>query len=165
MNVTFGLCLDGFAFADPRPRFDELVCGPVGLLRLLELRLGLVGALPSHGRRVVGYRGALAALAAAGPQFYSASFAQDDYAVAETLLRWRDELVLAGWDGQAAAGFSPRLATLAAVEATLDPALRTGEGDRLRAITSALANRSPQFNECTLTDPPQSLPRLWSSAG
>lgn len=130
MNVTFGLALDGFASADPRPSFDEVVCGPVGLLRLLELRLGLVGALPSHGRRVVGYRDALAALTAAGPQFYSASFAQDDYAVAETLLRWRDELVLAGWDGLAAPGFSPRLATLAAVAVTLDPALRTGEGDR-----------------------------------
>lgn len=161
MNVTFGLCLDGFASAEPRPRFDEVVCGPVGLLRLLELRLGLVGALPSHGRRVVGYREALAALTAAGPQFYSASFAQDDYAVAETLLRWRDELVLAGWNGHAAAGFSPRLATLAAVEATLNPALRTGEGDRLRAITAALACRSPQFNRCALTDPPSALPWLW----
>ena len=57
MNVNFGLCLDGFASADPRPSFDTVVCGPVGLLRLLELRLGLVGALPSHGRRVVGYQG------------------------------------------------------------------------------------------------------------
>ena len=161
MNVTFGLCLDGFASADLRPSFDEVVCGPVGLLRLLELRLGLVGAFPSHGRRVVGYRDALAALAAAGPRFYSVSFAQDDYAVAETLLRWRDELVLAGWDGLAAAGFSSRLATLAAVEATLNPALRTGEGDRLRTIAAALDDRSPQFVRVTVTDPPISLPSLW----
>lgn len=161
MNLTFGLALDGFASADPRPRFDAVVCGPAGLLRLLELRLGLVGALPSHGRRVVGYRDALAALAATSPQFYSASFTQDDYAVAETLLRWRDELVLAGWDGQAAAGFSPRLATLAAVEASLDPALRAGEGDRLRTIAAALADRSPQFDSVTVSDPLDELPVRW----
>jgi len=161
MNVTFGLALDGFASADPQPSFDEVVCGSVGLLRLLELRLGLVGSLPSHGRRVVGYRDLLAALAAAGPQFYSASFAQDDYAVAETLLRWRDELVLAGWDGQAAAGFSPRLATLAAVETTLDPALRAGEGDRLRTIAAALADRSPQLDRVTVTDPFDEFPARW----
>lgn len=161
MNVTFGLCLDGFASADPRPNFDEVVCGPVGLMRLLELRLGLVGVLPSHGRRVVGYRDALAVLAAAGPEFYSASFAQDDYAVAETLLRWRDELVLAGWDGLAAPGFSPRLATLAAVEATLDPTLRAGEGDRLRTIAVALADRSPQFDRVTVADPLDELPVRW----
>ena len=161
MNVTSGLCLDGFASADPRPNFDEVVCGPVGLLRLLELRLGLVGVLPSHGRRVVGYRDALAVLAAAGPQFYSASFVQDDYAVAETLLRWRDELVLAGWDGQPALGFSPRLATLAMLEATLDPTLRVGEGDRLRTIAAALADRSPQFDRVTLTEPLDELPVRW----
>ena len=32
-------------------------------------------------------------------RFYTASFTKDPLAVAETLLRWRDELVLAGWDG------------------------------------------------------------------
>ena len=56
------------------------------------------------------YRQSLEA-AASKPRFYAASFAKDPFSVAETLLRWRDELVLAGWDGSADPVGSSQFAT------------------------------------------------------
>lgn len=162
MHITFGPALDGFVPLDPQPTGEAAVCGPVGLLHLLELRLGLPSQPAGHGRRVAAYRDALSAHAEeAGPQFYSASFGQDDYAVAATLLRWRDELVIAGWDGQVVPEAGARLAVLAAIEATAPAIVRRGEGDRLRAIVEQLAWRSPQLTELVLTEPLTALPARW----
>ena len=99
MKITFGLDLDGYQDLQPRDRFNESICGPQGFLSLLELRLGLASKPASAAGRIVQYREFLQKAASIRERFYTASFAKDPLAVAETLLRWRDELVLAGWDG------------------------------------------------------------------
>src|SRR3984893_5559101 len=99
LKITFGLDLDGYQDLQPRDRFNESICGPQGFLRLLELRLGLASKPASAAARIVQYREFLQNAASIKERFYTASFAKDPLAVAETLLRWRDELVLAGWDG------------------------------------------------------------------
>jgi hypothetical protein len=98
LKITFGLDLDGYQDLQPRDRFNESICGPQGFLRLIELRLGLASKPASVAGRIVQYREFLQNAASIRERFYTASFAKDPLAVAETLLRWRDELVLAGWD-------------------------------------------------------------------
>src|ERR1700674_5103846 len=116
LKITFGLDLDGYQDLQPRHRFNESICGPQGFLRLLELRLGLASNPASAASRIVQYRGALESAASIKERFYTVSFAKDPLAVAETLLRWRDELVLAGWDGAPDPASGQRIRDLAEVE-------------------------------------------------
>ena len=116
MKIIFGLDLDGYQDLQPRDRFNESIFGPHGFLHLLELRLGLSSRPPSAAGRIVQYREFLQNAASIKKRFYTESFTKDPLAVAETLLRWRDELVLAGWDGSADPAGSTRLSDLAEVE-------------------------------------------------
>ena len=100
MKVTFGLSLDGWEPLKSPQCLDEATCGPGGFLELLEVRLGLkTNALPLS-QRLVHYKTLLGELAKERAAFYAESFKRDPYAVAETLLSWRDDLIMAGWDGQ-----------------------------------------------------------------
>ena len=116
MKIIFGLDLDGYQDLEARDRFNESIFGPHGFLNLLELRLGLSSSPPSAAGRIVQYREFLQNAASIKKRFYTESFTKDPLAVAETLLRWRDELVLAGWNGSADAAGSTRLSDLAEVE-------------------------------------------------
>src|SRR6185369_50071 len=117
MKITFGLALDGCESVGPAHLLNDTYCGPLGLIQILETRLGLKSESPSAAQRVTQYRTLLKTLAEEGEVFYRASFEKDSYAVAETLLDWRDDLVEAGWDGHAAGDNSKRLRDLAAIEA------------------------------------------------
>src|SRR5271154_2728899 len=87
LKITFGLDLDGYQDLQPRDRFNESICGPQGFLHLLELRLGLASRPASPAARIVQYRELLQNAASIKKRFYTASFAKDPLAVAETLLR------------------------------------------------------------------------------
>ena len=65
--------------------------------------------------------------------------------MAETLLRWRDELVLAGWDGSLDPVASERIRDLAEVEGLAGPDLLPGFGDRVRKALTELDRRDPKF--------------------
>src|ERR1700732_5260505 len=138
LKITFGLDLDGYQDLQPRDRFNESICGPQGFLRILELRLGLPSKPASAASRIVQYRGALDSAASIKGRVYSASFAKDPRAVAETLLRWRAELVLAGWDGSPDPGVSDRICDLAEVEELAGLDLLPGFGDRMRKALAEL---------------------------
>src|ERR1700676_2096948 len=145
LKITFGLDLDGYQDLQPRDRFNESICGPQGFLRLLELRLGLASKPASAASRIVRYRESLHKAASLKPRFYTASFAKDPLAVAETLLRWRDELVLAGWDGSPDPGSSRRIRDLADVEGLAGLDLSPGFGDRIRKALTEIDRRDPKF--------------------
>src|ERR1700676_3067011 len=130
LKITFGLDLDGYQDLQPRDRFNESICGPQGFLGLLELRLGLASKPVTSAGRIVQYREFLQKAASIKERFYTASFARDPLAVAETLLRWRDELVLAGWDGCPDPAASRRIRDLADVEGLAGLDLSPGFGDR-----------------------------------
>ena len=53
LKITFGLDLDGYQDLQPRDRFNESICGPIGFLHLLELRLGLASKPASSAARIV----------------------------------------------------------------------------------------------------------------
>jgi ATP-dependent helicase/nuclease subunit B len=145
LKIIFGLDFDGYQDLQPRDRFNESTCGPHGLLRLLELRLGLASKPASAAGRIIQYREFLQSAASTKSRFYTASFAKDPLAVAETLLRWRDELVLAGWDGSLHPADSERIRDLAEVEGLAGPHLSPGLGDRIRKALAELDRRDPKF--------------------
>src|SRR6476660_9853629 len=100
MKIIFGLALDGCETVGPTHLLNDICCGPLGLIQILETRLGLKAKSTSAAQRVTQYRTLLKTLAEEGDVFYRAASEKESYAVADTLLRWRDDLVEAGWDGQ-----------------------------------------------------------------
>ena len=144
MHITFGFHLDGPSHPGLLGGKDavvgELHCGPRGLLRLLETRLGLTGVWDPYPYRVEAYRRRLL-VADHERRFYHDSFKACSLAVAETLLGWRDELLLCGWDFHPGTHVPARLQDLAAVEGLpFDqiPRVPWGGAERMRAVLVAL---------------------------
>ena len=160
LNIILGQDLDGYQSPRPTDLCGQITLGPLGLLELLELRLGLRGLRESEAIRVVQYLGALRA-ADDGQRFYSRSLAVDELAVARTLLDWRDTLVEAGWSGATRPGDSRRLKDLAAVESLCQGRLAPGRTDRLRAVAAALLERPLPELSVELQDPRESFPAVW----
>jgi len=106
MDLIFGLACDGRAYPDfPGEGAGALhaaLVGPSGLVELLEVHLGLTGPRSAEAVRIAAYAAKLrAALSSDTPPFFAASFSRDPWATAKALLGWRDQLVAAGWKGQA----------------------------------------------------------------
>jgi PD-(D/E)XK nuclease superfamily len=160
LKIIFGLDLDGYQDPGTRNRFNELICGPNGLLDVLELRLGLASKPASTAVRVAQYRSLLENAASAKSRFYSASFAKDAFSTAEELLRWRDELILAGWDGSADPAYSPRLRDLADVEKQIDDTLSPGFGDRVRSVLTELDRRAAKLDTVEVIENREHVPSL-----
>lgn len=134
----FGTQLDGWRACLPRLRLNEMTGGLAALLDQLELRLGVPHSKASYVSRVTHYADALSEAQRQHPRFYAASLKKNALATAEMLLRWRDDLVMGGWMGQASHGFSVRLNDLAAVELLASQEVRSGDGDRIRVIQEVL---------------------------
>lgn len=160
LKILFALSLDGYRPQENRSRIDELICGPATLLDVLEIRLGLRAKAVPFARRVAQYRTLLAKALVERPRFYSASFERDAFAVAEVLLRWRDELVLAGWTALADANDSQRLRDFADVEQSAAGTLASGVGDRIKAILVELEGREPHLGAVEVMDDRAHLPAL-----
>jgi hypothetical protein len=69
--------------------------GPNGLLELLEQELGFFDFYPSKQKRLQAFRAILDDFK--NDFFYKEAFEKNSFAVTETLLKYRDELVLIGW--------------------------------------------------------------------
>jgi len=164
MRVIFGLHLDGPVHPDPLDGCGalsgEVVTGPLGLLSLLETQLGLQGARESETVRQVQYARRLRSVDAPA-RFFHASLGVDELGVAATLLSWRDSLILCGWNGRAGAEAPPRLHDLAAVEDVTGEPLADGQGERARALLSALATRRSAVSELRIADRREDLPSPW----
>ena len=100
----------------------------------------------------------MAELEAASPgRFYARSYALDSLGTATALLAWRDELVTAGWNGEAIPDGGERLETLGALGAGSD--LAPGLADRIRRVEDELhACRVRTFDALLLAEPRA----LWS---
>jgi hypothetical protein len=160
LKIIFGLGLEGYQPLAARDIFNELICGPLGLLGVLELRLGLGSKPVSSAVRVAQYRDRLEQAASAKPRFYTASFSKDAFSAAKALLAWRDELVLAGWRGTANPTDSARIQDLADVERIPSPALSIGFGDRVRAVLAELDRREAKLDSIEAVENEEQLPLL-----
>lgn len=138
MKIRFDLDFDGGAWpgalidAGSEAVAGQAWLGPQGLLEHLEMVLGLSGPHSSEAERAA----ALVPRLRSHEGFWSRSAAVDPMGSSRELLRWRDELVLAGWLGQRD-GMPGRVAALAELEESVRPGLP----DRLRAASEALEHR------------------------
>ena len=137
------------------------VWGELQLLADLELRLGLPQPHVAHAVRVQQWSRRLTELETASPgRFYARSHALDSVGTAETLLGWRDELVVAGWNGDAVPNGGDRLETLRQLAEGVE--LLPGRPDRLRRVEEELrvAVGAP-FDALLLAEPRSLWPGRW----
>lgn len=156
MKLVFDTTFDCGSFPGPltgrAAAFGEQWVGPHGLLGILETSLGLEGPTCAQSERSA----ALIPVLGGTEGFWSESFANDAFATASEVLRWRDMLRLTGWNGEDGAD---RLAQLAAVSQSVLP----GYPDRLAAVADALSLRGTDIEKIRRIKPVDDLPELWSS--
>lgn len=141
--------------------FGERFVSYAQLCGVLEIELGIVHAESSHAKRISCYRGKLAA-ADKADRFYRASFEVDPLGVAKTLLKWRDELCLAGAGDLSilATAKSKRLRDLSEVEKAGAPLLH-GEAQRIQQIVDRLKPARTAIAEIKLLDGEDVLPAMY----
>ena len=98
MTIHFSTHYDGEIFVNSHTDLMGITyVGPTGLLKQLELRAGLHTEVKSDVEREAEYLNAMTPCIS-GTMFENA-FNVDKIGVAGKLLGWRDNLIMAGWDG------------------------------------------------------------------
>ena len=163
IQVVFGLHLDDRYY----PLVEEGVqgqhkVGPQGLLLLLERYLGLVSNTDNiEHLRIEQFRQAMLLHSAKHPDaFYSNSFKADEFAAANRLLEWRDELIGSGWNFDLADDLPPRLQTLAELENILQQELelKAGVADRYEQVIANVNSEQITFEKILHIEPISLLP-------
>ena len=160
MIVRFGLELDRILPTEPQSRLGYVTAGPAAFLSLLETQLGLSAASLPPATRLVQYRACLNRFDSP-ERFYHDSFQEDDLSVARTLLNWRDEWYMAGWDGTFSKKVGKRLKDMAEVEAIACKEVSRSFGQRLQSVLVALKNRETQIEQIELVDALSDFSHLW----
>ena len=160
MLITFGLRLDGEHGWRPANRLGMPVLGPLGLLNLLETRLGLLRADCAHAQRVTQYRECLKQLDTP-ERFYHASFGIDPIGTSASLLVWRDAWHLHGWNGESPPGAGVRIADMAAVEVAARSLLFPSIGERLARVAQFLERQQSSIEGIELVDRLDAFPKRW----
>ena len=156
MKICFDPEFDGGAWPGPLAGRDavagEAWLGEQGLLGRLEVALGLAGPVATPGERAAGLVPGLRQVEG----FWSRSAEVDPLGSASELLRWRDELVLAGWDVREE-GMPERVASIG----RLAPHILPGAPDRLWAVERALEVRPGEVAALEVLEPIEALPARW----
>jgi len=135
------------------------VWGPTALLANLELRLGLPTPDVSDAVRVQRWSRRLGEVQATTPRFYTESYRVDPLGTATALLRMRDELVAAGWNGEPLRR-GDRLETFCELET--GAALPPGTADRIRRVEDELRRvRVRVLEGLRLAEPVAVWPARW----
>ena len=157
-RIRFDRDFDGGSWPGPLDGRDaaagEAWLGERGVVDQLELMLGLSGPRPTSGERAA----ALVPGLRANEGSWTRSTKVDPLGSAREILRWRDELVLAGWRGQPQS-LPERVSALTRLTGSILPGLP----DRVWAITDALEHRSADVQRLELLEPLECLPTAWRS--
>ncbi|MBJ6125390.1 PD-(D/E)XK nuclease family protein [Microvirga splendida] len=165
MHIIFGMMADGSAYPDfPGDEdgiLDGCVVGPLGLLTILETKLGLSGPPVTPVVRITAWQKKLQEACKGSSRFWSASLAADPFSTARLILSWRDALVEAGWHPGSIANPPERLSDMAAAEAALE-LMPLGRADRLRAVMRRLeAGGRVAIEKLETVEPIEHLPPGW----
>lgn len=160
MKIRFGLNLDGQHGWHVHDVLNEITVGAGGMLGLIEPQLGLIADVIPQSRRVVQYLECLKQCNHP-KRFYHRSLETDELGTAATLLGWRDQWHLYGWEGKVAASASGRLQDMAEVERVACTKVAPSEGERLASILLVMERRIPAIASITLTEPLANFPRRW----
>ena len=118
----------------------EKTVGDAGLLDFLELRLGLPGTEAEPIERILAYKNALGTVKEGA--FYKKAFENDPLATAKEILRWRDLLVMEGFDADTEYK-SARLGKLAEVDQIFRKAALAGTPERWKAVSQYAKGKIP----------------------
>lgn len=160
VKITFGLQLDGEHGWRPANRLGMPVFGPLGLLNLLETRLGLLRAECTQVQRMTQYRECLKR-SDRPDRFYHASFGIDPIGASASLLSWRDHWYLHGWNGEAPSGAGVRVVDMAIVEGIARHLLFPSIGERLVHVADSLSRQQSKIEQVELVDPIEAFPKCW----
>ncbi len=161
LHIYYGKDFDGPIYTNPAPcRAGEAYFGPRKLLLWLEQQLG-IGAYPENTEylRIELYRQALTQwlTTPSASAFFAHSFDADRFATAATLLNWRDELILSGWDFKENPDMPERLRVLAAVEQIFQKKITAPElvhvaqgfADRFERVLQYFGHTKPNLQKMT----------------
>lgn len=183
MHIKFGWALDRAPWqtqnsvdsTNTNPTGTTVVTGPLGLLGILQTRLGTTRPALNRPVRVAQYRSLMAEV---DHPWYRRSFATDPWNTAHQLLRLRDDAIEAGWQPAADTetyAEHPRLEALAAVEQLVhlgpahDPAaaLTPGRADDLREVLTLIRHHGPNWplgiDTIEMQDRLTDLPHTWQN--
>ena len=159
IEITFGMALDGARWTEKGASIGKMTCGPLGMLKFLETRLGLGGVEVPQAERIGAYLEKVRAVYGMIPDAWGAeSFKKDYWTTTKRLLAWRDELVDAGWDGKQ--GGSDRLDVLAKIESAGDPT-PAGLPDRVKRAVQTCTKEALSGVAMTLVDDLDKYPHHW----
>jgi len=164
MQIIFGLEYDGGSYPDELfgddARLGVIHVGPLGLMELLETRLGVGDKPISATLRIGQYLQRIQALS--GNHFFKESLKADSWATAKHLLDWRDALILGGWDKRSDDMAPDRIKSLALLEQASDSFLAAGFGERIMRIQSCLEKgAAPGIFKIVCIEPFKLLPFYW----
>lgn len=170
MKIIYSPQYDGEIFLGDRPTvMGAKYVGTLGLLEELGLRTGIRNQPLSDVEREASYHNAMQKHIK-GTLFENAA-SVDPLGVAAKLLRWRDSLIMAGWDGTVPADRNdlPKLAVLAAIERDFKA---LGTADQWRKVYSACQNGLPAGNtkievqiDCPWSEIPTLVQRTLAAIG
>lgn len=130
--------------------FDTDVVDTVGLVGLIEMRLGLrFDGADAADREAAYFKAVSGYMSAHLGNVLSRSFELSGLEVARKCLKWRDTLTLLGWSKESPT-VSSRLAVLAGIESGFDC---PGFPERLKAAAEALRHRRDAFSGDTILLP------------
>lgn len=173
MHVDLGWRLDGAPWRSEPSGITAVVTGPLGLLGILQTRLGAARPTANAAIRIAQYR---ALMAAVDHKWYRDSFTLDPWNTAAHLLRLRDDAIEAGWrpdDASANYENHPRLDVLASIESRIRVGqcgdqranFTPGTADDLREVLTLLRELPDAWplgiSQLRLRDDRNSLPRVW----
>ena len=122
---------------------DSMVCDTIGLIGMLELRLGIhVENHPVHYRTVKYFKAMSEYMKQHPDNVMAASFKLSGLGTAEQALRWRDNLMLDKWQPDVKTSGSSRLDVLAGTEVFFDS---PGIPDRLKAVLLSINKEEADF--------------------
>jgi len=158
-TIYFGLQLDQANFSKAL-QLGDVVVGPIGLLKLLEQHFGITGYLDDiEYLRIETYRNSLKrALQKDNKLFFSQSFRINEFAVAKSLLKYRDELLWSGWNFELESNLPNRLKDFAFVESFVSDSMPIGYTERYLKLLELLASNNLPYQKIILNEPLQLLP-------
>lgn len=162
LKIKFGLGCDGQVIQEHLNTLGEVTVGSQGFLQILEAQLGFVSDETPYTERLVQYHECLKSLDK-DHSFYHRSFQEDSFAVARTLLQWRDDWYAAGWAGKFTDQSSPRLQAMAEVEKIAATHVSPGVGQRLQRILFELNRFKPAIESIELLEPIEFHGFLWKN--
>ena len=146
MKIRLGLQLDGQHGWHTKNSLGEITIGTNGMLNILEMQLGLIAEETPSSQRVVQYLDCLKQCNHPKRFFYK-SLNNDELGTSATLLRWRDQWHLHGWNGEINSIATSRLKDLADVETLTHGKLALSEGERLAKVLATMQKRTLTFSK------------------